>query len=211
MNAPDAVLLLHATCPHCPAVLNTLAELVKQGALGSLEVVNITAKPERAEALGIRSVPWYRIGDFELNGRRSPEELRLWAERARDDSGMAAYFDELLQQQGIATVEHILAQHPRHFSAVLTLLGDPDSAIQTRLGIGAILESYAGTATLRGLLTPLAELTRHSDHRLRTDACHYLGLTHAEQARPYLSACLQDTNAEVRETAADSLALLDGK
>lgn len=207
MNTPDALLLLHANCPHCPTILSALAELVKQGKLGSLEVVNITARPERAEALGVRTVPWYRIGDFELDGLRSPAELAQWVEHAASGS-MAAYFDELLQQRGMPTVERILAQQPRHFSALLELLGDPGTAIQTRIGIGAILESHEGSERLRSLLEALGELTRHADHRVRTDACHYLGLTHAQEAKAYLTVCLQDPDADVRETAVDSLSLL---
>ena len=34
MPAPDALLLLSTHCPHCPAVLAALADLVKQGAIG---------------------------------------------------------------------------------------------------------------------------------------------------------------------------------
>ena len=49
---PDALLLLAPGCPHCPAVLEGLGALVKDGALGTLEVVNIAVHPERAAATG---------------------------------------------------------------------------------------------------------------------------------------------------------------
>ena len=60
MPAPDALLLISTHCPHCPAVLAALAELVKQGAIGRLEVVNLEQHPEVGQALGVRSVPWLR-------------------------------------------------------------------------------------------------------------------------------------------------------
>jgi HEAT repeat protein len=54
----------------------------------------------------------------------------------------------------------------------------------------------------------LGALTRHADARVRADACHLLSLTHAAEARPWLQACLQDADAEVREIAAESLQTL---
>ena len=78
-NIPEAVLLLSTQCPHCPTVLQGLSELVKQGVISRLEVVNINVRPEIAERHGIRSVPWVKIGDFELEGLHSPAELRRWA------------------------------------------------------------------------------------------------------------------------------------
>ena len=68
MPAPDAQLLLSTHCPHCPAVLAALADLVKQGAIGRLEAVNLEQHPEVGQALGVRSVPWIRVGRIELAG-----------------------------------------------------------------------------------------------------------------------------------------------
>jgi HEAT repeat protein len=43
---------------------------------------------------------------------------------------------------------------------------------------------------------------------VRADAAHYLGLSGNGDAIPYLQPLLQDEAAEVREIAAESLALL---
>ena len=45
MSAPDALLLISTHCPHCPAMLTALADLVKQGTVGRLEVVNLEQRP----------------------------------------------------------------------------------------------------------------------------------------------------------------------
>ena len=63
---PDALLLLTSQCPHCPTVLQGLGELVKKGLIGRLEVVNIVARPDIAKQYGVRKVPWFRLGEFEL-------------------------------------------------------------------------------------------------------------------------------------------------
>ena len=50
----------------------------------------------------------------------------------------------------------------------------------------------------------LAELTFHSDHRVRADACYLLGLTGSVTARPYVEACLKDAHEEVQEIAEEA-------
>ena len=69
---PDALLLLAPGCPHCPAVLEGLSGLLKEGVIGRLEAVNAAIHPERAAELGVRTVPWARIGPFELEGEQTP-------------------------------------------------------------------------------------------------------------------------------------------
>ncbi len=81
-HVPDAELLIASGCAHCPVVLSGLAELLKQGRIGRLDIINIAAHPELAEARNARSVPWIRIGPFELSGAHSAQELAVWVERA---------------------------------------------------------------------------------------------------------------------------------
>jgi hypothetical protein len=81
MPTPDALLLISTHCPHCPAMLAALADLVKQGTIGRLEAVNLEQCPEIGQALGVRSVPWLRIGRIELTGVHSKAELAEWAPR----------------------------------------------------------------------------------------------------------------------------------
>jgi thioredoxin-like negative regulator of GroEL len=103
-DRPDALLLLTSTCPYCPTVLAALSDLVKSGDIGRLEVVNIGAHPEIAQQYGVRTVPWVRIGPFELEGLRSPAELKQWVERAGTPEGLAEYFHELLKEGALLKV-----------------------------------------------------------------------------------------------------------
>ena len=74
-QAPSALVFIGSGCRHCPIVLDGLARLVKEGRLARLEVINATLEPELAARNKVRSVPWTRIGPFELVGILTPAEL----------------------------------------------------------------------------------------------------------------------------------------
>lgn len=203
---PDALLLLSSHCPHCPAVLSALADLLKQGALGRLEVVNLDARPEAGAALGARAVPWLRLGPFVLAGARGAGELALWARRAAVPVAWADAFHDLLKTGDLAQVEALVAGQPERLAHLLPIVANPEASMNVRLGAGAVLEAHAGQAPLADLIPALGELTRHGDARVRVDACHYLGLAGGPAVRPWLEACLADADADVRETAREALA-----
>lgn len=210
MPAPDALLLLSTHCPHCPAVLAALADLVKQGAIGRLEAVNLEQHPEVGQALGVRSVPWVRIGRIELAGVHSKAELAEWAAKADSEAGLADWFHQLLKEGQLARAQAAIGADPTLLGAVLPIVGNVDASLNVRLGAGVLLEAFAGSDTLRALLPRLGELSQHVDARVRADACHYLGLTADAAARAWLEARLADDDADVREIAAESLQALGG-
>jgi thiol-disulfide isomerase/thioredoxin len=204
MPAPDALLLISTHCPHCPAMLTALADLVKQGTVGRLEVVNLEQRPEVGQTLGVRSVPWLRIGGVELAGVRSKAELADWAAKAGSEAGMADYFHLLLKEGQLPRAQALIEADPTLLAAVLPIVGNVDASLNVRLGAGVLLEEFAGSDTLRALLPRLGELSQHADARVRADACHYLGLTGDAQAKSWLDARLGDDDADVREIAAES-------
>jgi thiol-disulfide isomerase/thioredoxin len=204
MPAPDALLLISTHCPHCPAMLTALADLVKQGTVGRLEVVNLEQRPEVGQTLGVRSVPWLRIGGVELAGVRSKAELADWAAKAGSEAGMADYFHLLLKEGQLPRAQALIEADPTLLAAVLPIIGNVDASLNVRLGAGVLLEEFAGSDTLRALLPRLGELSQHADARVRADACHYLGLTGDAQAKSWLDARLGDDDADVREIAAES-------
>ena len=205
MPAPDALLLLSSHCPHCPAVLAALADLLKQGAIGKLEAVNLEQRPEVGQALGVRSVPWIRLGRIELAGAHSKGELADWAGKADSEAGVADWFHNLLKEGQLPRVQAAIEAEPSLLAAVLPIVGNVDASLNVRLGAGVLLENFAGSEALRALLPRLAELSRHDDARVRADACHYLGMSGDASARTWLQARLDDVDPDVREIAAESL------
>ena len=202
---PDALLLINTGCPHCPTVLSGLAELVKLGQVGRLEVVNLSVQPELGESLDVRSVPWLRLGPFELEGLRSPAELRQWATRAGTPRGMADYFSELLGDGQLDKVMSLVRRDTSLLNALLLLLEDEETELQVRVGIGAVMESFQGEEPLARLIDPLARLTHNRNAHIRGDAAHYLGLTRNARAVPHVELLVNDPEAQVREIASESL------
>lgn len=202
---PDALLLMGRRCPYCPTVLKGLQALQAEGVIGTLETVVIEEHPERAAELGVRSVPWVRIGPFELAGLRSEQELREWAEKAGTEAGMAGYLDELLSSGQVDKADALAREDSGVLDALLVLLADPDTQLNTRIGISVIMESLANSAALRGIVGRLGVLTRHAEPRVRGDACHFLGLAGDPGAADYIRPLLEDEDADVREIAEDSL------
>ncbi len=205
-NAPaDALLLIAPGCPHCQAVLASLSELVKKGEIGRLEVVNVAVHPEAAQEAGTRSVPWTRIGPFELAGDYTLGELRDWAAKAAAGGAGAAYLRELLEQRQLDQAVAYLLKHPERLADLLELMQEKEQSLGVKFGVGAIFEALAEKGALKPLVPPLMELAASPRADLRADAAHYLGLAGDVQARPRLESLLEDENPDVREIAAESL------
>lgn len=205
-HAPDALLLLTSACPFCPTVLKALSELVKGGQIGRLEVINLERHPEVAQTYKVRSVPWVRLGPYELDGLRSEAELKQWAERAGTPEGAAAYLSELLATGGLAKVTELVNQDAVHLDALALLVGDTETDLHVRLGIGALLEEMQGSPSLARLVEPLTKLAESPEARIRGDAAHFLALTRDPRVPAILERLVEDTDPSVREVAAEALA-----
>ena len=206
---PDALLFVAPGCPHCATVLRGLDELVKQGLIGKLTVVNVDEHPEQATEQGVRAAPWLRLGPFTLTGAHSPAELRQWAGWASGEEGTAHYVEHLLRQGSYKQASAFIYADTHRLKPLLAIVADPAGNLGVRLGVSALLEAYADTPELRTLLPQLAELTRHADHRVRADACHLLGLTGSTAARTHVETCLNDAHEEVREIAEEAMEELE--
>ena len=201
----NAVLLVATGCAFCPQVHASLEALLEEGRISSLEVINIAEQPERAEEYGVRSVPWFKLNELEFDGVYTPAELEQWVDTAARSDAVTEYLDHLLGDGQLNKAEHYLHRHPEHLLALLPLFTDEERRINVRIGVGAVLEGLSENTDLSTLVEPLGLLTKHAQLSTRLDACHYLSLTRSAEAIPYLEQALQDNNAEVRETASDSL------
>jgi glutaredoxin len=204
-SAPVALILMGSQCPYCPAVLKALQALLASGDISELEIRNIEENPEIARELGVRSVPWVRIGNLELEGLRSEKELRDWAARAAADSGSTDWLNELLASGNFIKPLQRIKSDPAMMDALLTLFADPDTPLNTQIGISAIMEELQGSPHLTAIVDRLGELTKHTNARIRGDACYYLALSGSPRATNYIKALLKDRDAGVREIAQDSL------
>jgi glutaredoxin len=206
---PDALLFVTPDCPHCATVKHALQTLQQEGQVADVRVVDASAQPELARQYEVRSAPWLKLGVFTLTGALTLGELRQWVDWAHGEEGKAHYVAHLLTAGGYAQASAFIHADTQRLKSLLSIVADPAANLEVRLGVSALLESYAYAPALRDLLSELAELSRHADHRVRADACHLLGLTGSAEARAPLRVCLHDPNAEVREIAAEALAALE--
>ena len=208
-QAPSALLLIATGCQHCPSVLQSLSELVKEAKLASLEVVNIVAAPERAAALNVRSVPWVKLGDFELVGMKSKTELEQWISKANNPENMSDYFEELMTSGKISKVQEMIEQQPQHIQSLLDIMSNEQSSLSARVGVGAVIEHISGSDALIEFIDTLGEYSQSPNSRIRNDACYYLGLSLHQKAKKYIQPLLDDKDADVRECATDALEEID--
>ncbi len=204
----EALLLIGPNCPYCATMMQLFNEIIKQGQLGKLEIINIEVQPELAVDLGVRSVPWLRIGGFEFEGILDQAEIVHWIKQVGETNGMANYFEYLLGKAQLAKALNIINSHPIYLQDLLILVEDTERRIDVRLGVGAVFEELQNSGLLYDLVEKLALLTRNPVASVRADAAHYLSLTQNQQAIPHLQALLHDANAEVRDIAAESIMAL---
>ncbi|MCB1726227.1 MAG: HEAT repeat domain-containing protein [Gammaproteobacteria bacterium] len=205
-DVPDAELLIAPGCVHCPVVLAGLAELLKQGRIGRLEVFNIAARPDAAQARGARSVPWIRIGPFEMTGAHSQSELAVWVERAGTAGGQRTYLIESLESGQLDTVLAACRRNPQLLRPLLSLAGDLDTPFAVRIGVGAVIEDLAPDGLLADAVEDMVALAASPHPQVRADAAHFLGLVGNDQAWAALDRLAHDESHEVREIAGESLA-----
>ena len=204
-SSPDAKLLIAPGCAHCPTVLQHLSTLIKESAIGRLDVINIQQHPEIAQQLNVRSVPWLQLGEFTLQGTHSLGELRDYIALANSDDGASKYIEQQLSDGNLSSLLAQIKQHPHWLGAIIELLKDDDTSMQVRLGIDSLIESLAGSDTLQNQVDELGELSTSVHVSRLADILHYLGLTHSKDAVAYIKKHENHDNPDIRETCQDAI------
>ena len=182
-----------------------LEQLLNEGDIGALDVIDISLQPELAEESGIKSVPWLELGPLTFIGEQSLPELREWVIRLTEPEAMVDYYQKLLAGGELSVAEQMLQRNPATLSSLLSLIVRAELPMQVRVGTVALFEGVAGEAPLQQLIPELSALLAHEDYRIRADVVYLLGLSEAKQAMPFLTEALEDDNSEVREIAADAI------
>jgi hypothetical protein len=139
------------------------------------------------------------VVDYLLAARLTREALRL---SLRD---RAEQFQIWLLEGQIKLVIAGVERFPSALADLLPIIANPDINLNIRFGASAVLERYAGSATLQKLVPALGLLAGHGDARVRADACHLLGLSGTAEAIRYLEPRQHDPDPEVREIVTESL------
>ncbi len=196
---------LSETCPHCPQVLLNLTDLLKAGDIASLQLLNISHFSRQAETLNIKSLPWVKIGPFEIEGLSSAHEYAKWARLVNTIEGLCNYLKLLLETGQLQKAGYVVESEDEGFDALIALLSDGKANITVRTGASALLEAYEGSQKLEQAMPVIAEMLKSDRVNIRADACYFLGLTHNPMAISKLKPMLQDGDSQVYELASESI------
>jgi len=201
-----ALLLVSTRCPHCHKLQSLLQERMEKGLLTELEIINVENTPDVAQHYGVRSVPWLRLGSFVFDEVITPAELDRWIEQVKAGTGESHYINYLLEHGKLARAIEWIEHENVALNTVIPLLTDETTKINVRIGIGAILEHFAGTPAIKAIIPDLSVLLQNSNHTVRTDACYYLSLTHSPDVIESLQKLLEhEENVQVRQVAMESI------
>jgi hypothetical protein len=187
-----------------------LHERKNKGLIGGLDIINVEQSPETAQQYGVRSVPWLRLGNFIFNEGLSPVDLDQWIEHAKAGSGQSQYLAYLLEHGNLVKAIEWIEKGNTTLQAVIPLIADQDARINVRVGVGAILEHFEGKPEVREIIPELIGLMQSENPSIRTDACHYLSLSHSMDVIESLKKMLDDEDEQVRQVARESIETLRG-
>jgi len=194
-------------CPHCPIAVGNAIELILASPLVELAVVDVTAEPERADALGAKSVPVVII-DGELVLVQTPSVKRLV---------------ELALSRGTEGYEEVLfdtlVKRGRHAEAAAALPGRErrfiewwgQSTLTERISLMLVAEEALAVKddAMDKLVDRLIPLLAHEDASVRGDTVDLLGRIGHPGARMAMAALVDDPVRDVAEVAREALEDLD--
>ncbi len=192
-------------CPHCHVLQTLLEQRQSEGQIKSLSLINIDETEDAATKYKIRSVPWLKLGVFEFDGVLTPVQLDHWIAMTYEANGSINFLEYMMENGKLQNVIEWLEQGKTSLQGFASLIIKPDIKMNVRIGIGAVMEHFEGTAALTSIIPELEEMLEHDSSAIRTDVCHYLMLTHDTKVKAIIEKLLDDEDAEVRITAKESL------
>ena len=204
----EAKLLIAPGCPHCATMMSLLGDLLKEGKIARLLMINIAEQPDEAARNNVRSVPWLKLGEMEFVGAQSRAELEKAVEMAVSDNGQQRLLYEQLKNGRLDDATGLIERDKSQLPDLVALLKGKEVPMTVRIGVSAILEGFQeNSSALKEILPDLLELSESSDETIRADACHFLALAGGDEAVKRLQECTNDESPMVREVAEEGLEL----
>lgn len=204
-----ALLLTAPGCVHCAAVKKILDKLLVEGLIEELEIIDVSSQPNIANQYNVKSVPWLKLGPFELQGAQHETDLRKWISLLDEPDGMTRYLKHLFATGELSHVIDLIREKPELIENLLALVADEEKDMKIQLGVSAVFEEFEGSSLLQGIVEQLGELSTHENPKIRADVAHYLSLSHSAVAVPFLQMLARDSDREVNEIANDILSELE--
>ena len=204
MDQNDIVLFKMDGCQFCPQMERIFKSLHRDGAIDSLQVIDVMGQPEIAAKYNIRSVPAYRINQNLFNGLKTRTEIEQLL-REPDESWWREVLVNELSDGQLELVEKKIRQHSTAVEAMLKLLAEKQTALVVRIGLTAVIETMSAQGELTDYESRFIQLSFSDDETIMTDAIYYLALLGTEAARKRLQTLAQQGTQNIASHAQEAL------
>jgi thioredoxin-like negative regulator of GroEL len=208
MNQFEIQLFVMPGCAICPQMEHLFSNMLHQGEISSLDIIDVTEHEELAKQHHIRSVPFYLINGIGFTGARSADEIRALLKQ--DEVGnWKETLVQALSQGELDTAEKAISENESARDAMIGLLKAADTALVVRIGLTAVIETFADQDWMLDYQDHIIDMTDHADQRIAVDALYYLSLIASSGSLDHLECVATNSNGELSEHARELL--LDAK
>ncbi|MBC8210226.1 MAG: thioredoxin family protein [Gammaproteobacteria bacterium] len=204
MDQNDIVLFKMDGCQFCPQMERIFQNLHRDGAIDSLQVIDVMRQPEIAAKYNIRSVPAYRINQNLFNGLKTRTEIEQLL-REPDESWWREVLVNELSDGQLELVEKKIRQHSTAVEAMLKLLAEKQTALVVRIGLTAVIETMSAQGELTDYESQFIKLSFSEVESIMIDAIYYLALLGTEAARNRLQTLAQQGTQNIASHAQEAL------
>jgi len=191
-------------CQFCPQMKRIFENMHREGAINSLQVVDVMREPEIAAKYNIRSVPSYRINQSIFSGLKTRKEIELLLREPEQIDWREILVEELSAGQ-LESAEKKIRSQPAAVEALIDLLADRQTSLVVRIGLTAVIEAMTAEGGLHNYEAQFIQLSFSEDESIVTDAIYYLTLLGTDSARDRLQALAAQSQAGIAQHAREAL------
>ena len=204
-------LFIALQCPHCPAMVETLAPLALASEKLNLNIIDGSLFPDQATAQNVMSAPCLILDQgFRWTGAVSAQEILSMAIN-RDPAALGADTLKTILEAGDADwITREMIQAKAVFPAFLDLILHPTWSV--RLGAMVVVEALAEEAPELALeiCPPLVTAFNDADIPLKGDILYALGEAGNAETREWIQSVLPHLDhPDLKDAAQDALESLD--
>lgn len=212
LSKPAHILvLIAATCPHCPQVVRAALTLAVIQPLITLSVVDAVHFSDLAERYKVKSTPTTIINDgMTIVGQIGLEQLAARLMSAIGNSSLTPILDSMIRSGRAEDAAELICRESRPQAIVPIYLSKEFS---TRMGALVTMEEalQINPRILDDIVEDLTPLLFQEEVGLRGDTAELLGKIGNPSSIPALRKVVEDPDPDVREAAQEALEILESR
>jgi len=205
----DVLVLIAATCPHCPQVVRAAIILAIIQPLITVSVVDAVHFSDLAERYKVKSTPTIIInGGMTIVGQMGLEQLAARLLTAVGDASLTSVLDSMIKS-GRAEAAAELICREKQPKAIMPIYMSKE--FSTRMGALVTMEEalQINPRVLDDIVEDLTPLLFQEEIGLRGDTAELLGKIGNPVCMPALRKAAEDPDPDVREAAQEALKIVE--